>query len=223
MTPRRKNSELTRARLLRAAEQCFADHGFNGVSLRHITKKAGVNLAAVNYHFSSKRELWLEVMRRRTELINGVRTKLLAEVRAATPAGQTVSLEKLCEAFMLPIAQVSGKRSGSSAALAGIMTRSFTDPKSLRDEHRRRNLDQVIGKFRAMLAEALPTLTDEELDWNLYFMVSALIGAVARQGRQAGVKGPLDTSDLEALMRRLAKFVSGGMKVGLPVPAEQTT
>ena len=127
------------------------------MSLRHITKKAGVNLAAVNYHFSSKRELWLEVMRRRTELINGVRKKLLEEARAATPAGQTVPVEKLCEAFLLPIALVSGKRSGSSAVLAGIISRGFTDPKALRDEHRRRNLDHVIGQFRTVLACLLYT------------------------------------------------------------------
>jgi len=217
---RRKNSELTRARLLRAAEQCFADHGFNGVSLRQITKKAGVNLAAVNYHFSSKRELWLEVMRRRTELLNTGRQQMLADARTAVPAGQPVPVEKLCEAFLLPIARVLGKRRGSSAVLAGIISRAFTDPKELREEHRRRCLDKVIGQFRAMLAEALPGLTDEELDWKLYFMVSALMGAVARQGRQAGVKGPLDTTDLEALMQRLAKFVCGGLKVGLPTLVE---
>ncbi len=223
MPPPRKTSTATRARLLRAAEQCFADHGFNGVSLRQITRKAGVNLAAVNYHFSSKKELWLEVMRQRTEVLNEGRRKMLNEARAQTPAGQPVPVEKLCEAFLLPIARVLGARQGSKAVLARIVSRAFTDPKALRDEHRRRCLDQVIGSFRTMLAESLPGLSDEELDWKLYFMVSALMGAVAREGRQAGVKGPLDTSDLEAMMQRLVGFVSGGLQTGLPKPAEQAS
>ena len=41
-------------RILDAAEQLFAERGFAETSLRLITSKAGVNLAAVNYHFGSK-------------------------------------------------------------------------------------------------------------------------------------------------------------------------
>ena len=44
-------------RILDAAEQLFAERGFAETSLRLITSKAGVNLAAVNYHFGSKKAL----------------------------------------------------------------------------------------------------------------------------------------------------------------------
>ena len=44
----------TKSRLLRVAERLFAEHGFDGVSVRQLTAAAGVNLAAVNYHFGSK-------------------------------------------------------------------------------------------------------------------------------------------------------------------------
>ena len=44
-------------RILDAAEQLFAEKGFAETSLRLITSKAGVNLAAVNYHFGSKKAL----------------------------------------------------------------------------------------------------------------------------------------------------------------------
>ena len=46
----------TRDRILDAAEELFAEQGFAS-SLRNITSSAGVNLAAVNYHFGSKEEL----------------------------------------------------------------------------------------------------------------------------------------------------------------------
>ncbi len=46
-TPKRK--------ILDAAEQLFAEHGFKETSLRTITSKAGVNLASVNYHFGDKK------------------------------------------------------------------------------------------------------------------------------------------------------------------------
>jgi len=41
-------------RILDAAEQLFAEKGFAETSLRLITSKAGVNLAAVNYHSARK-------------------------------------------------------------------------------------------------------------------------------------------------------------------------
>src|SRR5690606_4921878 len=44
-------------RILDAAEELFAERGFSETSLRMITSKAKVNLAAVNYHFGSKNAL----------------------------------------------------------------------------------------------------------------------------------------------------------------------
>src|SRR6185503_14337540 len=44
----------TRTRILDAAEELFMQHGFEGTSMRTLTGKASVNLAAVNYHFGSK-------------------------------------------------------------------------------------------------------------------------------------------------------------------------
>lgn len=70
MTRKIKNSnthkyELTRDRLLDEAEDLFAQRGYHAVSVREITKAAGSNLAAVNYHFGNKLNLYLEVFRSR--------------------------------------------------------------------------------------------------------------------------------------------------------------
>ena len=70
MTLTNKNSdnhkyELTRDRLLNEAEELFAQRGYHAVSVREITKAAESNLAAVNYHFGNKQNLYLEVFRSR--------------------------------------------------------------------------------------------------------------------------------------------------------------
>lgn len=54
----------TRERLLEAAEHLFAQRGFNAVSVRDIATAADVNVAAVNYHYQGKENLYREVLRR---------------------------------------------------------------------------------------------------------------------------------------------------------------
>jgi TetR/AcrR family transcriptional regulator, regulator of cefoperazone and chloramphenicol sensitivity len=53
----------TKERILRTAGEAFGAHGFDGTTIREITEKAGVNVAAVNYHFRDKSELYMRVLR----------------------------------------------------------------------------------------------------------------------------------------------------------------
>ena len=62
-----RSSAATKERLLDTAEALFMEHGFEATSLRSITATAAVNLAAVNYHFGSKEELFEAVLTRRLE------------------------------------------------------------------------------------------------------------------------------------------------------------
>ena len=54
----------TKTKILNAAEQLFAERGYADTSLRLITSQAEVNLASVNYHFGSKKELIQAVLAR---------------------------------------------------------------------------------------------------------------------------------------------------------------
>lgn len=70
----------TRARLLDAAMDCFAERGFAGATTRAICGRAGVNLALLNYHFGSKERLWAQVLRVLNDRLAAV------AARAACPA-----------------------------------------------------------------------------------------------------------------------------------------
>src|SRR3546814_16203124 len=70
----------TKDRILGAAEELFAQHGFSRTSLRQVTSRADVNIAAVNYHFGSKENLFTEVFRRR---MDEMRAQRLAQLRQA--------------------------------------------------------------------------------------------------------------------------------------------
>jgi TetR/AcrR family transcriptional regulator, regulator of cefoperazone and chloramphenicol sensitivity len=56
------SAQETRRRLIDAAGGVFAEVGFHGATVRQITERAGVNLAAVNYHFCDKAELYAAVL-----------------------------------------------------------------------------------------------------------------------------------------------------------------
>jgi len=56
-------SEITRERILKAAERLFAERGYEATSVRAIVAKARVNQAAINYHFAGKDGLYREVLR----------------------------------------------------------------------------------------------------------------------------------------------------------------
>jgi AcrR family transcriptional regulator len=54
--------EATRAELIRAGRRLFGQRGYDGASIRAITREAGTNLGAVTYHFGSKRGLYAAVL-----------------------------------------------------------------------------------------------------------------------------------------------------------------
>ena len=211
----RKSTNATRDRLLRAAERCFTEHGYEGASLRQITRLAGVNLAAVNYHFASKKELWLAVMQRRLLPLNAERVRLLEAARARTPAGRPIPLEQLCEALVLPLAHAFDDGKTSGVTISRMVGRAINVPPALSKELNRRSMDQFWRIFRAALREALPEVPAAEFDWKFYFLMSSMLGALAWQGRQPGLEQQLKTDDLEPMLRKLTAFIAGGLRASV--------
>ena len=61
------NDLSTRDKILKRSHKLFADNGFNGVSIREIAKVCDVNVAAINYHFKNKENLYTETVRHSIE------------------------------------------------------------------------------------------------------------------------------------------------------------
>jgi AcrR family transcriptional regulator len=78
----------TQARVLAAASELFADHGFARTTIREIAERAGVNVAAGHYHFGSKRELYLAVARTQFDTLD-------ARIAAANADADENALEAL--------------------------------------------------------------------------------------------------------------------------------
>ena len=91
----------TKTRILDTAESLFMEHGFEATSLRSLTTAASVNLAAVNYHFGGKEELFHAALRRRLDPMNQERIDLLESLEREA-GGRALSCEKILFAMLIP-------------------------------------------------------------------------------------------------------------------------
>ena len=90
-------------RLVEAAEKLFAENGFEAVSVRDITKEAGANVAAVNYHFGSRDGLVVAVMSRYLTPVNQERLTRLEKAEKANTKPNSCIFELILRTKNSPI------------------------------------------------------------------------------------------------------------------------
>ncbi len=197
----------TKDRILGAAEELFAQFGFAGTSLRQVTSRADVNIAAVNYHFGSKENLVNEVFRRRMDEMSAHR---LAALRAAIQR-QPCALEQVLAAFVEPALALAQDRHGGGAFIR-VIARAYAEKN---DSLRRFLSDQyghVLREFAKAIAGCVPELTKEELYWRLDFLSGALTYAMADFGM---IKRPGDVTEAKHqahAARELIRFAAAGFR-----------
>ena len=197
----------TKDRILDAAERAFSEFGFNGVSLRSIIADAGVNLAAVHYHFGSKEELLKAVVMRRAGPVNEERLALLDAHERAAGAGP-LTLESVLEAFLLPTFRVARQPGGDRVVrMVGRLYVEDVLPQVVAGQ-----FAQVLLRFDAALRRALPDLPQQELRWRVHLAV----GAMAQALRGAPYLPSLSEPHAEAqAVARLVGFLSAGFRAPL--------
>jgi AcrR family transcriptional regulator len=145
-------SVSTKERILGAAELLFAQRGFDGASLRQLTAAAGVNLAAVNYHFGSKDKLVEQVFRHRLDALNERRLTALAKVAGA--AGTT--LEDVLDAYIRPALDLSHDDNG--ALFMRVLARAYAEHDDRLRQFLSTHYGHVMRQFTAEFARLLPDL-----------------------------------------------------------------
>jgi AcrR family transcriptional regulator len=205
----------TKDRILDAAERLFARDGFEATSLRAITAEAGVNLAAVNYHFQSKEALVQAVIGRRMGPLNTQRLDLL-DAYEAEAGGAPVPLEKIMDAFLRPIVEMVGSHAHEFVPLIG---RLYTEPGEFTERLFKQQFEHMARRFMPALQRALPNLPPAEISWRLHFAIGAMAHTMAASRLLKLMSGGLsDVSDVKGTLARLNSFVLAGLTA--PVPLE---
>jgi TetR/AcrR family transcriptional regulator, regulator of cefoperazone and chloramphenicol sensitivity len=78
-----RNQDETRRKLLDAASEVFAEHGYQAATVREICTRAGANIASVNYHFGDKLALYSELLK--TAVTESENPAMTGAMHAATP------------------------------------------------------------------------------------------------------------------------------------------
>jgi len=161
-------------RILDAAGVLFAERGYAETSLRTITSTASVNLAAVNYHFGSKKALIQAVFAR---FLNPFCEQLdiALDARINDKNGVTLTVDELVDTLfstLLGSTQELGETPNQFMRLLGL---AYTQSQ----EHLRHFIIAEYGnnysRFTELLREAMPEVKPEVFYWRLYFMLGASV------------------------------------------------
>jgi len=200
----------TKARLLRMAERMFAEQGYTGVSLRQLTAAAGVNLAAVNYHFGSKEGLLAAIFENRCRPMNDER---LAGLEAcAEGPGKAPLLEQIIAAFIAPALASTGESAGG-ATFTRLRAVLSVEHNELARELIAKHFDATSVRFIAALGRALPQLSRPEVYWRCHFLLGSLYYTMINPGRIEHLSdGLCDAGDVEAVMTQMVPFLAAGFR-----------
>ncbi len=179
-----KHSSKTKAVLLDKAERLFMEKGVRGTSIRELSKAAGVNVAAVNYHFGSKEGLVKAVIARRLRPINDARLKKLSAIKTQyQKSGHRPTVREVVKAFVGPAFEYLGKGNTQARYFLAFIARIMADP----DPHVRKlffeEMKEVAALFWEVLKLSLPHLSEEKLYWRLQFLLGAMMKSLPWPGR----------------------------------------
>jgi AcrR family transcriptional regulator len=197
----------TKNRLLDAAERLFAERGFEGTSLRAVTRAAEASVSAANYHFGSKEALLHAALLRRLEPLNRRRLECLASAEDAA-RGAPLTVEAIVAAFLRPGFEARRSLQADRASDGHIAARLYTDPHGMVASLKAELFGPVIGRFLEALGRALPDRSLAELALGFQFLIGVMVHVISGHGG-----GPAATAIPEhQLLDHMISFTAAGLR-----------
>jgi AcrR family transcriptional regulator len=164
----------TRKRLIAAASELFAERGFHGTKARDIAARAGVNLAAGNYHYGSKKALYLEVLRAQFAEV-----RALLERRGAVKSAS--ALGRLSRAAV--VGQLRARAQAMLELLIGppagvhgtLMLREMTDPSEALPVIVAEFIRPMKQEIEDLVAQLAPDLPPREVERSAFSIVAQVL------------------------------------------------
>lgn len=203
----RRDGAETRGRLLQAAGEVFADKGYKDAAVADICRRAGANVAAVNYHFGGKLALYAEVWRQVFDAFMQA-YPVDGGLSPDTPAEQRLY------ALVLALLQrpFDDGRLGAGFRLA---VREMLNPTAVFTDTWRELTLPVRDHVHALIAELLgPSVDRQQVLYCEISLINQCLSANFFKGRRKLLLGRerLTRAQLEALARHITDFSLGGIR-----------
>ena len=148
------SQDVTRRQLLEAAGEVFAEAGFRNATVREICRRAGANIAAINYHFGDKEKLYTEVLR----YSHG---KTLEKYPPLLGVAENSPAEKKLRAFVHSLLlRIFDK--GPTSWHGKLMAREMIEPSAALDSLVEERIRPMSSQLSKIVAEILGCPLDDE-------------------------------------------------------------
>jgi len=200
-----KRSETTRHRLLQSACKVFARKGYRDATIAAICRRAGTNIAAVNYHFGGKAHLYTEAWRHSFHASIGTHPP---DGGVGDDAPPEVRLRARVGALLHRIAD-------EASAEFSILFTELSDPTGLLHEAMRDTIRPLRDRMTALVRELLgPHASDTEVRFCQISILSQCFDVMTRRRLIArlGERGPLAIDNLDAYADHITAFSLAGIR-----------
>jgi AcrR family transcriptional regulator len=204
----------TRDRVLEVAERLFAERGLDAVSVRDITRAAGVNLGAINYHFGTKEKLIAAVFSRRMGPLTDERLHALEAAERAA-GEEPPELEAVLEAMFRPAVEQTMDPKRGGATFGKLMARCLVDPNPVVEETMRGHFEPMVRRFDAVLLRVMPNLTPEDVFWRMHLLIGALHHSLLMLNKKLP-RGRSLRMDADTYVKRFVAFAASAFRAPLP-------
>lgn len=206
------NRSDTKTRILDAAEKLFAERGFSETSLRLITSKAEVNLASVNYHFGSKKELIRAVLARYLDVFMPAAA---AEILSLQHADSDASLNDIFSTLVKPLLDLNQLRSEGTRTFLQLLGRGYIESQGHLRWFITTHYGDHLTQFVKAVAESAPHIPPAEMFWRLHFTLGTVVFTMASADALTEIAAADfgEHNDIEAVIRKVIPYLSAGVAV----------
>lgn len=212
--PKGSQSAQTRERILNAAEQLFADRGYDGASIRDVAAQAGLQVHSISYHFGPKDALFDAVVERRAAIMTRLRRDALVSARLRAGA-QTIPVCDLVRSYIEPFIKSASHGDPGWRNYAALMGRLANSP--LGTEIIARHYDETARDYIAELSRSLSGADPDDVVEGFSAMVAAMLGICAATGRPERLSGRTVSRPPEHSFETIVRFHTAGF-LALAIP-----
>ncbi len=201
----------TKTKIMKAAEELFAHSGFHHTTMRAITASAGVNLAAINYHFGSKESLLAAIFDAYLKPINAERVRRLTEVAEKARMTSVIpDLEEVMRAFLEPTLVLFLEGAGAEHFRI-IIGRAMSEPNQAVRRIFLKRVMPVIDILLGLLQQSLVKSSQSEVAWKLRFALGAMSHTLSSHAHHSPFAMG-DSKEPSEIVEMLIVFIIKGMQ-----------